>query len=82
MGININKSKTKYIKTIRNPDPKEDTTRILDYEFPTGISLKYKGPILTDKNYINEELNARLASDNIYLFAIQRILKFRGIADT
>ncbi|MEB2589631.1 reverse transcriptase domain-containing protein, partial [Bacillus cereus] len=81
IGLEVNKEKTKYMLTGRNQVLGNNQNLIIDNNsFEPVSKFKYLGVILTNENYIKEEIKSRLNSGNACYFSLHKLLSSRLIS--
>jgi hypothetical protein len=64
IGLEINAEKTKYMMSRYQNPGQNQNIRIANESFENVAKFKYLGTILTNKNYIHDEIKSRLNSGN------------------
>jgi sorting nexin-29 len=80
LGLKINDDKTKFMINTPHEQSLPEAFEIGDHSFERTDSFKYLGAVVTTKNEVSTEIQARTASGNGCYFALQRILKSKSIS--
>jgi hypothetical protein len=80
LGLKINDDKTKFMINTPREQSLPDASEIGDHSFERTDSFKYFGVVVTTKNEVSTEIQARTAAGNVYYFPLQRILKSKSIS--
>jgi hypothetical protein len=81
IGPEINAEKAKYMIMSRHPNSGQNQNiRIANESFENAAKFKYLGTILTNQNYIHDEIKSRLNSGNACYHSVQNPLSSRPIS--
>ncbi|CAG9559827.1 unnamed protein product [Danaus chrysippus] len=75
----VNASKTKYLNSTRNPRPLQDVT-IGDDTIEGVSSFKYLGPILSNRNKVGVEVNARIMAGNRCFYSLSKLFRSKYLS--
>jgi hypothetical protein len=75
LGLKIDDDKTKFMINTPREQSLPEAFEIGDRSFERTQSFKYLGAVVTTKNEVSTEIQARTAAGNGCYFALQRILK-------
>ena len=75
IGLEVNADKTKYMVMSRDQNAGRSYSMKTDNSsFERAEEFKYLGTILTNKNFIQEEIKSRLKSGNACYYSVQNLL--------
>ncbi|CAG9576128.1 unnamed protein product [Danaus chrysippus] len=78
-GLMVNASKTKYLHSTRNPRPLQDVT-IGDDTIEGVSSFKYLGSILSSRNKVGDEVNARIMAGSGCFYSLSKLFRSKYLS--
>ncbi|CAG9573517.1 unnamed protein product [Danaus chrysippus] len=78
-GLMVNASKTKYLHSTRNPRPLQDVT-IGDDTIEGVSSFKYLGSILSSRNKVGDEVNARIMAGSRCFYSLSKLFRSKYLS--
>jgi hypothetical protein len=79
-GLVINKSKTKYMRIMRNETEDRSDLTVERMVFEEVTTFKYLGSLITKKNEIGEEIKMRIAAGNRCYYGLQHLFRSRTVS--
>ena len=80
IGLQINESKTKFMKSGGKGGKLGENILLMEYKFERTETFKYLGSIVTKDNNIKTEIQARLMAGNRSYYALENILKSKSVS--
>jgi hypothetical protein len=81
LGLEVNRSKTKFMKLREAGEVRgEATVRLKGKEYQRVEVFKYLGSIMTEDNKTSVEIQERIASGNRCYYSMQNVLKSKNVS--